>query len=207
MTTQLIPVPFHGDTIYLFEHAGEPYTPVKPYCEVLGLAWQPQARKLDANKDRWGITIMVIPSPGGLQETICLPLRKLPAYLYSIDPRKVKSEVRAKVELYQSECDEVLWRHWAGQISKPATVPASVPPAPETVTLTKDEYIGFLKMQIEHLQAVSRPRHRSLSDQDKSRIKGLRAQGLGSAAIGTRIGRSRGTVGSYLRRVRLGEEG
>lgn len=84
---------------------------------------------------------------------------------------------------------------------------APVPPAPETVTLTKDEYIGFLKMQIEHLQTVTRPKRLGLSDQDKSRIKVLRAQGLGEAAIGKQIGRSKGTVGSYLRRVRLGQEG
>lgn len=80
-------------------------------------------------------------------------------------------------------------------------------PAPETVTMTKDEYIGLLKMQIEHLQAAVRPKHRGLSDEDKSRIKVLRAQGLGDAAIGKRIGRPKGTVGSYLRRVRLGAEG
>lgn len=207
MTTQLIPVHFHDDTVFLVERNGEPYTPVRPFCDALGLNWGAQTIKLNQRFKATVSLIETVASDGKKREMLCLPLRKLPAYLYSIDPEKVKPAVRAKVELYQSECDEVLWRHWTGQISKPATVPASVPPAPETVTLTKDEYIGFLKMQIEHLQAVSRPRHRSLSDQDKSRIKGLRAQGLGSAAIGTRIGRSRGTVGSYLRRVRLGEEG
>lgn len=208
MTAQLIPVHFHDDTVFLVERNGEPYTPVRPFCDALGLNWAAQTIKLNQRFKTTVSLIETVASDGKKREMLCLPLRKLPAYLYSIDPEKVKPAIRAKVELYQGECDEVLWRHWSGQMApKPATAPVPVPPAPETVTLTKDEYIGFLKMQIEHLQTAVRPKHRGLSDEDKSRIKALRVQGLGEAAIGKRIGRPKGTVGSYLRRVRLGAEG
>lgn len=43
----------------------------------------------------------------------CLPLRKLPAWLYSISPNKVKHELREKIIRYQEECDDVLWEHWS----------------------------------------------------------------------------------------------
>lgn len=109
---QLSPVPFHGDTIFCIEHHNQPYTPAKPIVENLGLAWQAQARKLTENKGRWGVIIMVIPSESGEQQTLCLPVRKLPAYLASINPKKVRPELRAKIELYQAESDDALWNYW-----------------------------------------------------------------------------------------------
>ncbi|MGL5303702.1 MAG: phage antirepressor N-terminal domain-containing protein, partial [Aeromonas sp.] len=55
---------------------------------------------------------ILIPSAGGAQSMICLPLRKLPAWLYSIQPGKVSPDIRDKVIAYQEECDEVLWQYW-----------------------------------------------------------------------------------------------
>ncbi len=35
----LLPVPFHGNPLYIVEHNGEPYTPMKPIVEGMGLDW------------------------------------------------------------------------------------------------------------------------------------------------------------------------
>lgn len=117
-----ITVPFRGADLYVVEHNGQPYTPMKPIVEGMGLAWQPQHRKLAANESRWGITIMVMPlqgvsdsetPPGGAQKMLVMPLRKLPGWLATIDPGRVKNEdARAKVVEYQNECDDVLWQYW-----------------------------------------------------------------------------------------------
>ncbi len=122
MNAELTPVQFYGDTVFLVEHNGEPHTPVRPIVENMGLSWQPQHRKLVTNERRWGITIMVTPSLGGDQETVCIPLRKLPAFLFSIDSRKVKPELRSKIEMYQEECDKALWDYWTkGEAINPRT--------------------------------------------------------------------------------------
>ena len=123
MAVELSPVTFHGDTIFCVEHDGQPYTPVKPIVENLGLAWQAQSAKLNANKERWGITIIVIPSAGGEQETTCIPVRKLPAFLASINPNKVAEHLRAKLEVYQNECDDALWNYWTQGVAKRETMP------------------------------------------------------------------------------------
>lgn len=81
-----ITVPFHSTELYLVEHDGQPYTPMKPIVEGMGLAWQSQLAKLSANPKRWGITKIVIPTLGDLQEMVCLPLRKLLAWLTTISP-------------------------------------------------------------------------------------------------------------------------
>lgn len=112
MNASLVPVPFHGHTLFLLDQNNEPYTPMKPIVEGMGLAWQVQHRKLDSNKERWGITMMVIPSKSGDQETLCMPLRKLPGWLMTIHPSRVKPEIREKIIQYQNECDDVLWKYW-----------------------------------------------------------------------------------------------
>lgn len=112
-------VPFHGNQLFVINHENEPFTPMKPIVEGMGLAWSVQHRKLTENKCRWGITEMVIPSAGGLQDMLCLPLRKLFGWLMTIHPNKVKPEIREAVIRYQNECDDVLWNHWKKQHELP----------------------------------------------------------------------------------------
>jgi hypothetical protein len=104
-------VPFHGAELLIVEHEGQPYTPMKPIVEGMGMDWASQFVKL---KQRFakGIVEITIPSNGGVQNMICLLLRKLPAWLYSIMPGKVKPEIRDTVIMYQQECDDVLWDYW-----------------------------------------------------------------------------------------------
>ncbi len=114
MVETLTPIPFHGDTLYLLEHEGEPYVPVRPICEALGLSWGKQTEKL--KEQRWKCSLMAtVALDGKRREMLCIPLRKLPGWLYAISPAKVRPDIRPKLERYQDECDEVLWRHWRGE--------------------------------------------------------------------------------------------
>lgn len=111
-SSTLTPVKFHGDTLFCLTYQDQPFTPMKPIVENIGLAWQSQCQKLNTNKERWGVTNIVIPSDSGDQEMVCMPVRKLPAYMNSINPKKVRPELRAKIELYQNESDDALWKYW-----------------------------------------------------------------------------------------------
>lgn len=42
----MMTVPFHGDSLYVVNHNGEPYAPMKPVVEGMGMTWQSQHRKL-----------------------------------------------------------------------------------------------------------------------------------------------------------------
>ena len=61
---ELSPVTFHGDTIFCVEHDAQPYTPVRPIIENMGLDWASQSVKLNAGKERWGVVIIATPSNG-----------------------------------------------------------------------------------------------------------------------------------------------
>lgn len=122
----LISVPFRDATLYLADVDGTPFTPMKPIVEGMGLSWQGQHEKLSQNKDRWGIRVILTPSEGGQQQTICLPLRKLPGWLMTIQPTRVKPEIRETVIAYQNECDDALWDYWTkGHAERKPSTPQS----------------------------------------------------------------------------------
>ncbi|WP_374349612.1 phage antirepressor N-terminal domain-containing protein [Chitinimonas sp.] len=109
---QLFPVPFHGDTVVLVSHNDQPYVAMRTIAVNMGLDWAGQFTKIC---EKFKSTVEEIPTvadDGRLREMTCIPLRKLPAWLYSINPNKVAPELREKVVAYQEECDEALWDYW-----------------------------------------------------------------------------------------------
>lgn len=117
-TTDLLPVAFHGDKLFIVEHGGEPYVPMRPIVEGMGLAWKPQFLKLMEDQERFSVAHMVTQMPGDDQrrEVVCLPLRRLFGWLMTVSPNKVKPALRERIIRYQRECDEILWRHWTRRL-------------------------------------------------------------------------------------------
>ncbi|WP_245929627.1 phage antirepressor N-terminal domain-containing protein [Brenneria roseae] len=114
-----INVPFYGTDLFVVNHCGEPYTPMKPIVEGMGMDWMGQYTKLKQRFSK-GIEEISIPTAGGIQKMICLALRKLAAWLNTISPNKVKAEIRDRVIRYQNECDDVLYEYWTkGQVTNP----------------------------------------------------------------------------------------
>ncbi|EGR4408010.1 phage antirepressor N-terminal domain-containing protein [Vibrio cholerae] len=119
-----IKVPFHGSNLFIVDRNGEPYTPMKPIVEGMGLAWQSQHKKLTSNSERWGITMMVIPSVDPHNSVTCIPLRKLFGWLQTLQPNRIREDIRDKVIQYQNECDDVLWKYWTKQHVTPVMPPS-----------------------------------------------------------------------------------
>lgn len=139
-------VPFNGHQIITAMAAGIAYVAMRPVVENLGLDWATQLRKLRGgvgNSNRRDISIVddergshmttpskfgccdiAIPSKGGIQKMLCIPLKKLNGWLFSINPEKVRADIRDKLIQYQEECFTVLHDYW--------TKGAAIRPAPET---------------------------------------------------------------------------
>ncbi|WP_075174795.1 phage antirepressor N-terminal domain-containing protein [Acinetobacter indicus] len=108
-----IAVPFHNTELFLIEHNGQPYTPLRQIVQGMGLDWASQFTKI---KQKFAtcvveITMQILGDDQSRSHT-CIPVRKLPAWLYSVNPNKVKPELRDTVVKYQEECDDVLWDYW-----------------------------------------------------------------------------------------------
>lgn len=124
---QIKTVEFHGQELMLVEHEGQPFAPMRPIVEGMGLGWSPQRRKLSQNAERWGVIKMITPSDGGGQDMVCMPVRKLPAFMATISPNKVRADLRESVSRYQNECDDALWAYW----TKGAAINPRIPLTPE----------------------------------------------------------------------------
>ena len=113
-------VPFYGNALYVVDRNGEPYTPMKPIVEGMGMAWQSQLAKLRQRFSATITEIVIVAADGKSREMVCLPLRKLAGWLQTISPSKVKPEIREKVIQFQSECDDALYEYWAkGVVTNP----------------------------------------------------------------------------------------
>ncbi|MBU2512684.1 phage antirepressor N-terminal domain-containing protein [bacterium] len=84
---------------------------MKPIIKGMGLAWHHQSLKIQAC-GRYQHMMIPLQTPGGLQEMLCIPMNKINGWLYSVNPKKVKPELRDKVILYQEESSQVLFEYW-----------------------------------------------------------------------------------------------
>lgn len=114
-------VPVEQKTVYFYDDEvtavrlddGSIYVPVRPLCDLMGIAWAAQRRRiLDdpvlGNEIR-GVIIMITPEGRPQQQEMsCLPLKRLSGWLFGINARKVKEEVRERLIRYQKECYDVL---------------------------------------------------------------------------------------------------
>lgn len=115
-----INVPFHGSELYVVSHNGEPYTPMRPIIDGMGMNWASQFTKLKQRFKSTVVEITMVAADGKSRPMICLALRKLAAWLNSISPNKVRPEIRGRVIKYQEECDDVLYEYWTkGQAVNP----------------------------------------------------------------------------------------
>lgn len=115
-----INVPFYGSELYVVNHDGEPYTPMKPIVDGMGMDWASQFTKMKQRFKSTVVEITMVAGDGKSRKMICLALRKLAAWLNTISPNKVRPEIRERVIRYQEECDDVLYEYWTkGKVVNP----------------------------------------------------------------------------------------
>lgn len=108
---------FYGDTVIAVRLASdEVVVPLRPICELIGVAWQPQARKLSddpvLSQVTRSVTIRLQTSEGSTRpntsQMLCLPLDYLNGWLFGINANRVKDEIRPKLVQYQKDVYKVL---------------------------------------------------------------------------------------------------
>lgn len=118
-------VPFNGQQIITAMAAGIAYVAMKPVVENLGMSWGTQQQKLMKSLEKFNcIHMNMVAADGKLRKLLCLPLKKLNGWLFSINPEKVRADIRDKLIRYQEECFTVLHDYW--------TKGAAVKTSPET---------------------------------------------------------------------------
>ncbi|EOK4094483.1 phage antirepressor Ant [Escherichia coli] len=106
-------VPFNGQQIITAMTAGVAYVAMKPIVENLGMSWSTQQTKLMKQISKFNCVHMnMVAADGKLRKLLFLPLKKLNGWLFSINPEKVRADIRDKLIQYQEECFTVLHDYW-----------------------------------------------------------------------------------------------
>ena len=113
-------IEFYGDKLEIIKmENNQPGLVARRLVENLGLDWGSQSVKLKDRRFRCCV-IATRDAQGRMQDTLILPRSRVVAYLYSINPSKVREDLREKLEIYQEECSDVLDAYWYnGGITNP----------------------------------------------------------------------------------------
>ena len=113
-------VDFHGDSLIVVDVDGQQFVAMKYVADGMGLNWGVQQKKLTNQSNKFNhIHMDMVALDGKQREMLCIPLLKLQGWLFTINPSKVKAELRSKVVQYQEECFEVLHAHFMSKQQQP----------------------------------------------------------------------------------------
>lgn len=94
----------------------EQLVPIRPICEALGVDFAGQRKKIQEDEDLNSV-VDLTPSTGadGKQyEMLCLPIRYIFGWLFTINPANVKPEAQEAVRTYRRRCYDALYAHFFG---------------------------------------------------------------------------------------------
>lgn len=136
-TTALVPapvfaqVPFHDVEILAARVGDQIRVPMKPLCGTLGLPWDGQRQRIGRDELlSEGASMMLVPSSGGEQEMLTLPVELLTGFLFGVDVKRLRPELRARMTLFRRECFAVLNAHFGQPRREPPKIAPRLPVAP-----------------------------------------------------------------------------
>ncbi len=110
-----VQIEFYGDYLTAVFDGETVWVAVKPIIENLGLAWQPQHKKIleDPVLSQTITEKVIVAKDGKKRMMLCLPLEYINGLLFKINPNKIPNpQVREKVIRYQKECYKALFEYF-----------------------------------------------------------------------------------------------
>ncbi|MDG4948430.1 phage antirepressor N-terminal domain-containing protein [Actinobacillus equuli subsp. haemolyticus] len=116
---QALKAHFLGQEITLVDHNGVAYVAMREVVVGIGLEWARQAQKLNNQKEKFSCVHMPTTGKDGKKyEMLCMPIKKLNGWLFSINPNKVRADLKQRLEEYQEECFLALWDYWTEGVAR-----------------------------------------------------------------------------------------
>jgi len=125
-------IDFNGQPLLTIEKDGIHYTAVKPIAENIGLNWEGQRQRINRDDVLNSVTCMITATgtDNKQYDMMCLPIDYLNGWLFGVDAKRVKPEVKAPLIQYKMQCYKVLHDYWhTGQAIHPSAneeLPSSV---------------------------------------------------------------------------------
>lgn len=105
---------------------GTVYVPLRPVCELIGVSWGAQRRKLQNDPVMSDVLRSVAirprtlsdPSQPKTSKMVCIPLDYLNGWLFAINANRVRDDVKENVMRYQRECYKVLYEAFSTGVAE-----------------------------------------------------------------------------------------
>jgi uncharacterized tellurite resistance protein B-like protein len=110
----------NGVDIITVDHQGETFVPIKPICDAIGIAVEGQREKIQSDEalSSTAMLSMVVAADGKEREMLCLPLRYVYGWFFTINPKNVAPAAREPVTRYRRECYDVLYHHFTASMQR-----------------------------------------------------------------------------------------
>lgn len=120
-------ISFNNQSLITFEQNGTHYIAMKPICDNIGLQWESQYNRIkrDDVLNSTMIMMIMVAEDGKKREMICLPIEYLNGWLFGIDIKRCKPEIRETLIKYKKECYQALHDYWVnGKAERKTSVTA-----------------------------------------------------------------------------------
>ena len=89
---------------------------IRPICEALGISVERQRKKIQEDEDLNSVAALraATGADGKRYEMLCLPVRYIFGWLFTINPANVKPEAQEAVRVYRRSCYDALYHHFFG---------------------------------------------------------------------------------------------
>lgn len=96
---------------------GTVLVPIKPICVALSVDVESQRKKINEDEDLCSTAVLstAVGADGKEREMLCLPLRYVYGWLFTINPKNVATAARESVRKYRQQCYDILYDHFEGK--------------------------------------------------------------------------------------------
>ena len=107
-------IDFNGQSLLTIEKNGVQYAAVKPIAENIGLNWDSQRKRITRDDVLNSVAVMMTATgtDNKQYDMMCLPIEFLNGWLFGVDAKRVKPEIKASLIQYKMQCYKVLHDYW-----------------------------------------------------------------------------------------------
>lgn len=107
----------NNQNITIIDNGSEKLVPIKPICQALGIDFKGQYDKIENDKILNSTVVLspTVATDEKQREMICLPIKYVFGWLFTINPGNVSEGARETITKYKMECYEVLYRHFTAR--------------------------------------------------------------------------------------------
>lgn len=94
--------------------------PIKPICKAIGVDFKSQFDKVKEDEILGSTMVLstTVGSDGKDREMVCLPLKFVYGWLFTINPKNVSNEAKEAVIKYKLDCYNALYNHFEGKMKR-----------------------------------------------------------------------------------------